>query len=56
MIRRPPRSTLFPYTTLFRSVGRIKLGDYFSLDVVRKELRGFQSLPELFFWNAWLAR
>src|SRR3712207_8203097 len=23
MIRRPPRSTLFPYTTLFRSVGRI---------------------------------
>src|SRR5256885_3842354 len=22
MIRRPPRSTLFPYTTLFRSVGR----------------------------------
>src|SRR5438067_10024585 len=23
MIRRPPRSTLFPYTTLFRSVGTI---------------------------------
>src|SRR3989449_10931653 len=23
MIRRPPRSTLFPYTTLFRSVRRI---------------------------------
>src|SRR5256885_4326239 len=23
MIRRPPRSTLFPYTTLFRSVGQI---------------------------------
>src|SRR3712207_9490686 len=23
MIRRPPRSTLFPYTTLFRSVGSI---------------------------------
>src|SRR3989441_9328615 len=23
MIRRPPRSTLFPYTTLFRSHGRI---------------------------------
>ena len=21
MIRRPPRSTLFPYTTLFRSIG-----------------------------------
>src|SRR5256885_8707854 len=23
MIRRPPRSTLFPYTTLFRSVGTV---------------------------------
>src|SRR3712207_7433306 len=23
MIRRPPRSTLFPYTTLFRSTGKI---------------------------------
>src|SRR2546426_6404500 len=23
MIRRPPRSTLFPYTTLFRSRGRV---------------------------------
>src|SRR2546430_6191535 len=28
MIRRPPRSTLFPYTTLFRSLtdGRLELG------------------------------
>src|SRR5690554_7365906 len=25
MIRRPPRSTLFPYTTLFRSVGVLEL-------------------------------
>src|SRR5256885_9738863 len=25
MIRRPPRSTLFPYTTLFRSVGSAAL-------------------------------
>src|SRR3712207_7846069 len=24
MIRRPPRSTLFPYTTLFRSAGSMK--------------------------------
>src|SRR3712207_7032081 len=24
MIRRPPRSTLFPYTTLFRSDGRLE--------------------------------
>src|SRR3712207_6889276 len=26
MIRRPPRSTLFPYTTLFRSRGRAACG------------------------------
>src|SRR2546422_6812295 len=25
MIRRPPRSTLFPYTTLFRSVIKVRL-------------------------------
>src|SRR3989442_6762818 len=27
MIRRPPRSTLFPYTTLFRSPGDFTAGD-----------------------------
>src|SRR5260221_7862928 len=26
MIRRPPRSTLFPYTTLFRSAAKSKAG------------------------------
>src|SRR3712207_6892085 len=26
MIRRPPRSTLFPYTTLFRSDGAVDVG------------------------------
>src|SRR3712207_9570665 len=25
MIRRPPRSTLFPYTTLFRSAGAVRV-------------------------------
>src|SRR3989441_3587747 len=33
MIRRPPRSTLFPYTTLFRS--RHKLGEYLEGRLVR---------------------
>src|SRR2546430_13337384 len=28
MIRRPPRSTLFPYTTLFRSEGVLRLRRY----------------------------
>src|SRR3990167_2181822 len=32
MIRRPPRSTLFPYTTLFRSLERLR-------DLVRPEVR-----------------
>src|SRR5436309_8516168 len=27
MIRRPPRSTLFPYTTLFRSFDRLDVGE-----------------------------
>ncbi|OLB48990.1 MAG: hypothetical protein AUH99_12440 [Candidatus Rokubacteria bacterium 13_2_20CM_2_70_11] len=38
----------------YEDVGRIKFGDYFSLDVVRGELKGFVSTPELHFWNAWL--
>src|SRR2546430_3274735 len=29
MIRRPPRSTLFPYTTLFRSESGVQVGNYF---------------------------
>src|SRR5258708_20899434 len=37
MIRRPPRSTLFPYTTLFRSMlAREALGD----ELVREHLAG----------------
>src|SRR3712207_7052725 len=27
MIRRPPRSTLFPYTTLFRSAAQVAVGE-----------------------------
>src|SRR2546422_2721136 len=27
MIRRPPRSTLFPYTTLFRSLGELEVAE-----------------------------
>src|SRR5690348_18211247 len=32
MIRRPPRSTLFPYTTLFRSIGTAGITFDLSLD------------------------
>src|SRR3712207_7178453 len=34
MIRRPPRSTLFPYTTLFRSEGARKLAEETGADHV----------------------
>src|SRR3712207_8062360 len=37
MIRRPPRSTLFPYTTLFRSVGRAERQE--EQDAVQRALR-----------------
>src|SRR3712207_9132237 len=50
MIRRPPRSTLFPYTTLFRSFGgdfaaklrrrRPKPGDTWHMDGVFIRIRG----------------
>src|SRR2546425_4194652 len=30
MIRRPPRSTLFPYTTLFRSRTKLKTAEFYS--------------------------
>src|SRR2546425_8586172 len=35
MIRRPPRSTLFPYTTLFRSVGLERRGVSLSIFSVK---------------------
>src|ERR1051325_11807783 len=39
MIRRPPRSTLFPYTTLFRSIGPMRLRLHFLLirELILKE-------------------
>src|SRR6266566_7724686 len=48
MIRRPPRSTLFPYTTLFRSHVRprlfglahlVSLGEHGDLDVLAESVR-----------------
>src|SRR2546428_8529535 len=33
MIRRPPRSTLFPYTTLFRSLERCRFGSDLLTDI-----------------------
>src|SRR5258708_16873879 len=57
MIRRPPRSTLFPYTTLFRSpadqVGwRVRRKIYFDtnfLPCISQDIRGF--CEEVYLWN-----
>src|SRR2546422_4405918 len=46
MIRRPPRSTLFPYTTLFRSV--FELTDDFSQLVLGRKLVELDALLPLF--------
>src|SRR2546426_12717957 len=35
MIRRPPRSTLFPYTTLFRSTDACLASDWSAVDLKR---------------------
>jgi peptide/nickel transport system substrate-binding protein len=40
----------------YEDVGRIKFGDYFSLDVVRKDVKNFPAAPWTAFWNVWLAR
>src|SRR5258706_10407925 len=39
MIRRPPRSTLFPYTTLFRSIAGL------DADVIAEVIGRFRVLP-----------
>src|SRR2546426_9361764 len=63
MIRRPPRSTLFPYTTLFRSVGDLHRPGGYSLGAAQRAdhprrpvlaavrqdrvLRGARGVPQL---------
>src|SRR5258705_9193275 len=52
MIRRPPRSTLFPYTTLFRSIDRTGVhsitvpGCVAGWDALRRRF-GTKAFPEL---------
>src|SRR2546427_6213146 len=44
MIRRPPRSTLFPYTTLFRSVRRPDQNEFLEI-LVRRALVWLPEVP-----------
>src|SRR5689334_24046585 len=49
MIRRPPRSTLFPYTTLFRSFHKIQVGLFDGLgEIYRSRLKHYQSATGAF--------
>src|SRR2546422_11712354 len=49
MIRRPPRSTLFPYTTLFRSMLRKGGGSIINMSSVASSVRG---LPNRFAYGS----
>src|SRR2546422_8101287 len=55
MIRRPPRSTLFPYTTLFRSLGLLRedkalanrfLRSHAAVESIRKQIEGHTTIRE----------
>src|SRR3712207_481596 len=59
MIRRPPRSTLFPYTTLFRSATEVTLADMKRLVGEARRLLpgvGVQVPPNLADWWPELVR
>src|SRR3712207_8369632 len=45
MIRRPPRSTLFPYTTLFRSRGAIERDDGRRMHMLERFIEPHDLLP-----------
>src|SRR2546427_6793093 len=61
MIRRPPRSTLFPYTTLFRSWRTPRRPNRSSLSIFlccsswkkKVSLPKWQSATRNYFWSHW---
>src|SRR3712207_9462837 len=50
MIRRPPRSTLFPYTTLFRSIQAVERSEILAIDHQSQEklLKQFPQIERYF--------
>src|SRR5258705_3418523 len=44
MIRRPPRSTLFPYTTLFRSLDLVKTRRQVVPGIYKSNIQGWSSI------------
>src|SRR5438105_9612276 len=47
MIRRPPRSTLFPYTTLFRSAGMVDAGFENQKELTKMQLDNQKEIAEM---------
>src|SRR2546427_3316777 len=68
MIRRPPRSTLFPYTTLFRSLGpevkngEVKIGDikteifFFPSTQIAEYDGSFTNTQRMLQWHSFAAK
>src|SRR3712207_8751465 len=54
MIRRPPRSTLFPYTTLFRSDMEVQYITYIHVSLARAQSYGHISLQRMLGKIVWL--
>src|SRR5256885_12305995 len=52
MIRRPPRSTLFPYTTLFRSHQTMLINEYRLTPIEPKARKFLETEMEKFFFGA----
>src|SRR3712207_7532925 len=53
MIRRPPRSTLFPYTTLFRSAAHNRVGSPFELPPALEVTAQRDGSLVVDMWLAW---
>src|SRR5258708_26264133 len=53
MIRRPPRSTLFPYTTLFRSLA-VALGCLHKRGLIHKDVKPANIVVKLSTDQVWL--
>src|SRR3712207_5892005 len=52
MIRRPPRSTLFPYTTLFRSGLALGIGLFGALSIIRLRSEEISYFEVAYFFTA----
>src|SRR3712207_9468841 len=54
MIRRPPRSTLFPYTTLFRSYIRTVPIHFFPITKSLRQSPAYRETEMIQRWKGWL--